>query len=127
MATLAPSVGDVYTLAFYHKTQITADDTTGVTSKVPFKGRIIGALASVEAIGGSTAPTDVDIVVKDGSTTIATLAAVDSSAIVSGGGLDTSINYQVDAGDVVEVEIDITGGSSPTVDGIFTQLWIVRE
>jgi hypothetical protein len=125
MANLDPAVGDVYSLDFYWKTQVVSDLTTGPTRKVPFKGRIVKVLGNVDAIGGTTVHTDIDIVIKDGSTVVATCAAVDGSAIVSGGAI-VETNHEVDAGDVLEMEIDITGGSSPTADGVSAQLWIVR-
>lgn len=126
MANVAPGV-PVYELRFYHKTQITGDDTTGITKKVPFSGRVIKVQGEVEAIGGTTVATDVDLVFKDGATTIGTAAPVDSSAIVSGGSIVEVTPYKVTAGDVIEMEIDVTGGNSPTVDGIGGSVWIARD
>lgn len=125
----APSahVGDSFTIPIVHHAQITADDTGGTTFTVPFKCRIVKANGTVEAIGGGTPFTDVDLKIKHGSTTVCTLAAVDGSAIVSGGG-NASPDYAIDAGEVLELEIDITGGAStPTADGIGVNLYCVRE
>lgn len=123
----SPSVGDMFTVVVVHHAQITTDDTGGTTFKVPFKCRIVKAVGTVEAIGGGTPFTDVDLVIKEGSTTVCTLAAVDSSAIVSGGGT-AAPDYACDADDVLELEIDITGGAStPTADGINVCLYCVRE
>lgn len=124
---LSPHVGNMYTLPIIHHAQITADDTGGTTVNVPFAGRIVKAVGTVEAIGGGTPFTDVDLVVKHGSTVVATLAAVNSSAIVAGGGT-AEPNYSIAADEDLELEIDITGGaSSPTADGINVLLFIVRE
>lgn len=130
MSVLSGSVGNIYTMVLTHHATVTSsDDTTGSTYKVPFKGKIIAALGTVEALGGGTNFTDVAFVIKNGtqSTTIVTLNPVASSAIVSGGDVDTSLDAAVAADDVLEMEIDITGGAgSPTVAGMNCQLWIAR-
>lgn len=116
-----------------HYAQVTADVTTGVTLKIPFKCRVIGLGGHVRAIGGTTPFTDVDLVFKNvtKTETIGTAALVDSSAIVSGGGDAAPASAgvaDIDAGDVVEMEVDITGGGgSPTADGIMGHLWVARE
>lgn len=130
MASLSGGVGDVYTLNLtHHATVTTSDDTSGTTYKVPFKGKVIAALGTVEALGGGTNFTDVAFVIKNGtqSSTIVTLNPVASSAIVSGGDIDRTLDAAVAEDDVLEMEIDITGGAgSPTVAGMNCQLWIVR-
>lgn len=127
MAALSGSVGDIYALPMVHHAQIAADDTSGTTYKVPFSGKIVAALGTVEAISGTTSPSACALVVKEGSTTIATLTAVTGSAIVSGGGLDTTLDYAVTGGStVLELEVDITGVASSRVDGINVTLWIAR-
>jgi len=130
MASLSGSVGDVYTLPLMHHATVTSsDDTTGTTTKVPFKGKVIAALGTVEALGGGTNFTDVAFVIKNGtaSTTIVTLNPVASSAIVSGGDVDRTLDAAVAEDDVIEVEIDITGGAgSPTAAGMNVCLFIAR-
>ena len=126
-------VGCMVSIPITHHAQITADDTGGTTFTMPFKGRLISAVGTVEAIGGTTVFTDVDLVVKNGtkSETLCTLAAVDASAIVSGGGTSGPASAGVadfEEGDVMELEIDITGGGgSPTADGITVVLYCMRE
>lgn len=110
--------------------QKTADDTSGPTVTIPVACRIVHAVGYVEAVGGTTVATDVDLVVKNvtQSTTICTLAAVDGSAIVAAGGTASpTSNDGVNAADVIEVEIDVTGGASPTIDGVHVLLYCVRE
>lgn len=127
MASYSAHVGDMFTVVVTHHAQITTDDTSGTTFKMPFKSRIVKAVGTVEAIGGGTVFTDVDLKIKHGSTTVATLAAVDSSAIVSGGGT-AEPDYAIEADEVLELEIDITGGAStPTADGITVCLYCMRE
>jgi hypothetical protein len=131
MADLASHVGDVCVFRLGPTVvQITTSGDSIVTYKVPFKCRILKMKAGVEAIGGSTDPTDVDVDLENGTVDIGDpLAAVDSSTIVSGGVEGTPDSGQDDlaAGDIIHMDVDVTGGSSPTVDGVWAELVVVRE
>ena len=84
MAKTAPGIGDMYILRLGPTTvQQTASAASVLVRKVPFTGVIMKVASGVEAIGGSTDPTDVDIDLENGTTDIhATLMApVDSSAV----------------------------------------------
>ena len=111
--------------------QVAASADSVLTMRVPFKCRIVEYRAGVEAIGGTTDPTDVDIDLENGTTDIGDpVAAVGSSAIVSGGsaaGTPDSGQDNLVAGDIIHMDIDITGGASPTVDGVWAELIVVRE
>ena len=99
--------------------------------KSPIAGRIKGWTARCGSIGGSTPPTDVDLVVKNytQSLTLGTTAVVDSSAIVNLAGVNdgpaTEANRQVAVGDEIGFDTTVTGGSSPTAFGIEIDLIIV--
>ena len=111
--------------------QITASGDSICTLKVPFKCRIVYCTAGYEAIGGSTDPTDVDVDLENGTTDIGDPIAIwDSSAAISGGPVAMTPDSGQDdlaAGDIIHLDVDITGGSSPTVDGVWATLWVVRE
>lgn len=113
--------------------QIAATTADSFTHKIGFKGRVVGASASVGAIGGTTEATDVDVMFEKGTQDIlaAQLAAVQSSAIVSGGAngtvSTTSADLAFTATDVFAMDVTLTGGSSPTVDDTMGFLYVVRE
>lgn len=106
---------------------ITASGDSIVTYKVPFDCRIVKIKGGVEAIDDAT---DVDLDVEVGTTDLCDpIAVADSSAIVSGGVWATpdSGEEDLDADDVLHLDVDITGGSSPTVTGAYVEVWVVRK
>lgn len=103
--------------------QLAADSTTADRFKLPFPARVVGIRAGCSKLAGSTPHTDVDITVKKGSTDLLTgrIAVVDSSAIQGAGGLEgtlsaTAADLLCAEGDVLNLDVDITGGSSPLSD-----------
>ncbi len=134
----APGAG-MLCIPLVHEAQFTADIDFGAAGgldiKVPFKCRVVAIAGTVRAIGGSTVFTDVDVTVRkyDGTTgtnlTSAALALVDSSAIVAGGAVGslatTEASLILAANDRLQVKIDITGGSSPTGDGLLVHVYVV--
>lgn len=130
-ATALPSagVGSTFTIPIFYGA-FTADVSVGPTVTVPYKCRILGLNGQVCNIAGTTVFTDVDLVLKNvtQSVTIATIAAVNGSTRVSGGATSTpTTNNTLAANDVLEMEIDITGGSSPTATGCFVLIHCIRE
>lgn len=118
----APSV-PLVCLRLQQTKTITASADSVVTKKVPFPMRILEIRAGVEGIDDAT---DVDLDIENGTTDLCDpLPVADSSAIVAGGVVDTPDSGQEDlaAGDVLHLDIDITGGSSPDVDGCWIELW----
>lgn len=105
---------------------ITASGDDIATYKVPFPCRIVRIKAGVEEIDDAT---DVDIDVESGTTDLCDpLPAADSSAIVSGGvedDPDSGVEVLA-AGAVLHMDVDITGGSTPTVEGCWGEVWVVR-
>jgi hypothetical protein len=127
---LSPGVGDVFVVRLGPTVvQITASGDYICTARVPWKGTILKIQAGVQAIGGTTDPTDVDVDVENGTTDICDLiAVVQSSAIIAGGAEDTPDSGEevVAEGDVLHLDVDVTGGSSPTVDGVYADVYIAR-
>lgn len=131
---LSPSVGNVVPVVMIRSTNLTATGSD-ITSKgkAPCKGRIVGVHASARAIGGSTAMSDVDLMVEKGTTDIlaSAIAVVDGAAVVAGGAygsLTTTVaNLAVEDGDVFTVDATVTGGSSPTCTDIVVTVLIARE
>ena len=129
----AGSQAQVICLPFPCCRQIAATTTDAFTLKPGFKGRVVGASASVGLIGGTTEATDVDIMFEKTATDIlaAQIAAVQSSAVVSGGALGTLSTTSADlaftATDIFHMDVTLTGGSSPTVDDVMGFLFVVRE
>jgi hypothetical protein len=110
-----------------------ADVTDAAILTVPFKCRIVTMMGFMEAIGGTTDFTDVDLEVQNGTTVINTtaIAIVQASAIVTGSGAvgspDTDALAALAENDVLHLDIDITGGSSPTGVGCGVDIWVARE
>jgi len=110
----------------------TADATT---FKPGFAGRVVGISGTCGAVGGTTAPTDIDLMVEKGTTDLlqAALAVADSSAVVSGGAVGTltatTADLEFTATDVFHLDIAGTAGTSldGTVDDCVAYLWVVRE
>ncbi len=117
-----------------HDAQVTVDvaAAAGAFWTAPFKGRVIRAEGFVRAIGGTVDPTDLDLDVKVGAASklASAIPAVESSAIVK------TVTAHVDGhataagfakGDRLDLDINVTGGTAPTADGVGVRLWVVRE
>lgn len=106
---------------------ITASGDDIATYKVPFACRIVLIKAGVEEIDDAT---DVDIDVESGTTDLCDpLAVADSSAIVAGG-VESAPDSGVEtlaAGDILRMDVDLTGGSSPTIEGAWAEVWVIRQ
>jgi len=105
---------------------ITASGDSIATLRVPFPCRIHQIEAGVEEIDDAT---DVDIDLENGTVDLCDpLPAADSSAIVAGGVIDTPDTGAEDlaAGDILHMDVDITGGTAPTVVGCWAKVWVTR-
>jgi len=141
MATLSlpRSGGEIIAVPLIETRQVTADLAGGasVTIPMPFKGRVVGAVGFCSVIGGSTEFTDIDLTVQNASNSDANMLTgvipvVDSSAIVRTSAVHIGPNTTIASarfavGDNIELVVDITGGSSPTANGVGVLLLVVRE
>lgn len=99
----------------------------------PWGGRIVAVRGGVGQIGGTVDPTDVDLDPEIGTVDIlsAPIPAVNGSAIAVGGLAgtleDTEAELTFAAGDVIHLDVTFTGGSAPTADGIWCEIWYVRS
>ena len=129
---LASGVGDVIALRLQAAVQITADEANVVREVVPFGCRVVHVVAGAQAIGGTTVFTDVDVTVMNGATDLlaSRIAVVNASTLAApaeGTLHATAANQKLSAGDVLDLDVDITGGSSPTMDGCYATVYAVRE
>lgn len=114
--------------------QVTVDIAdAGVKEKCPVKGRIIGILGKARALGG-TPHTDVTLEILKGTTALLStpLPVVASSALTAGGtyGSLSAVAgvLDVEVDDVFHLKaVDITGGSTPTLDGLEVVILIARK
>ena len=112
--------------------QLAADDANLIREHVPFACRVVHVTAGAEAIGGGTDFTDVDVTVMNGAVDLlaSRIPVVNGSALAAplAGTLSaTAANLALAAGDVLDLDADMTGGSTPTIDGLFATVWVVRE
>ena len=117
--------------------QVTADIafSAGADVLVPFRCRVVGIVGVCAAIGGTTEFTDVDLNVRgfDGTTGVNLLSAdipvVNSSTLAEGGLAgtlqDTDAELTIEANERLQLDIDVTGGSSPTADGVGVYVYVV--
>ncbi|MEE8110628.1 MAG: hypothetical protein V3T44_06335 [bacterium] len=129
---LAPGVGDMVAIRLQSGRQLTADEADKVREIVPFDCRVIAVTAGAEAIGGTTVFTDVDVTVMKGATDLlaSRIAVVNGSTLAApqtGTLSATAANLKLSSGDVLDMDADMTGGSSPTIDGLFATVYAVRE
>ena len=129
---LASGVGDVVAFRLQSGANIAADEANVVREVVPFDCRVIAVTAGAQAAAGSTPFTDVDVTVMNGSTDLlaSKIAVMDSSTLAApaAGTLSTtSASLNLSSGDVLDLDVDTTGGSSPTLTACFATVWAVRQ
>ena len=113
--------------------QVTVDiaAAAGAFWTAPFAGTLLAVQGLINAIGGTTVFTDVDLDVKVGATSLlaAVIPIVQSSAIdkTALGLVAGAAANSFALSDRLDLDIDITGGSSPTGDGIGVILWVVPD
>jgi hypothetical protein len=130
--TLPSNQVPVFPVRLTYIPQITADVTdAAVKVQVPFPYRIHGVTGSIVSAGGSTVHTDIDVQVMVNATElVAALPVVDGSTIARAQGTLALSGANLDraADDVLAIKlINITGGSSPTADGLWVDVWISRR
>lgn len=116
--------------------QVTVDIAAAASAYfiAPFAGRILGVVGFCHVIGGSTVHTDIDLDLQKATTTMlaSVVPVVNSSAIVKTTAVVIAASATIAAArfavlDVLNLEIDITGGSTPTADGVGLHVFYVRE
>lgn len=137
--SLHAGVGEIVVLPLIETRQVTGDLAGGasVTIPAPFKGRVLGAVGFCTVIGGTTPMTDIDLTVQNANNSDANMLTgvipvVNASAIVRTTAVHiaastTIASARFNAGDNIELVVDVTGGSSPTADGVGVYLLVVRE
>lgn len=114
--------------------QVTVDIAdAAVKEKCPCRGTVVAVVGKARALGG-TPHTDVDVEVLKNTTAIVSpkVPVVDGSALTAGGseGTLSTVAGALDVvpGDVFHLKnVDITGGSSPTLDGLEVIIWIAKK
>jgi hypothetical protein len=110
---------------------VAADNTTADRRKAPWPGRVHDVWAGTSRAYGTTPHTDVDITVKKGATDLLTarIAATDASTPAAGGLQGSLVTVEASltlaAGDILNLDVDITGGSSPLTD-CWATVWVER-
>jgi hypothetical protein len=105
-------------LSFNFSAQAQADADGVHTIKVPFGITIVGVTLCAEAFTGS--PTGFNIDIQDDTTDVITAVAANTAGTPGEwksthfGGSNTPV--AVAAGSVVEVDVNLTGGSTPSAD-----------
>ena len=133
MSNIPHAAGDLVVVLVQHPKQITADVAAGVHKvPCPVKGTVVRVQSIAGIQGGTTPVTDLDITPKKNTTSLcsAVLAAVDSSVAdedVEGTLSATAADLACDVGDYFTCGYDITGGSSPTIDGAGVLITIARR
>ena len=126
---LPPLAAPMMPLRLQQADTVTATTASAVTMKAPFNCRIVAIHSGVTGIDDAT---DVDLQVEKGTTDLCTavMAVADSSSVVSGGVegtlTTTAADLTLDKGDVLHLDITVTGGSTPDIDGCWADVWVVR-
>jgi hypothetical protein len=133
---LSPAVGSVVCIPVIHPVQITADVAATVHKVYPgIKGRIIKVVAIPGIHGGTTPVTDLDITANKSGTALhsTVIAAVNAStaastdAVLSPTLSTTAATVAIAEDDYLSNLYDVTGGSSPTINGAGVLYYIARE
>ncbi len=128
---LAPGVGEVTEIALTCVTQQSATAASIAKAIAPCKGRVVAVSAWVDTIGGTTKPTDVDLMIEKGTTDLHTLIDAVGSSTNNGPQMGTLVttaaSLAVAAGDIFHLDVTVTGGASPTVDGLHGRVYLARE
>lgn len=129
---LAPSVGRVVVVPVIHPVQITADVAETVHKVYPgIKGRVIKVVGIPGIQAGSVVATDLDIIPYISTTALsAAIPVVNSSTPAATDALLSPTltgDPEIGEDDYLSCDYDITGGSSPTVNGAGALFYIARE
>lgn len=133
---LDASVGNVVAIPVIHPVEIGADVAETVYKVYPgIKGRIIKVVGIPGIQGGSVVATDLDLTFYKSTTVLnsTAVAAVNSSAAASTEAAltatltTTAASVAIGVDDYISIDYDITGGTSPTVNGAGAIFYIARE
>ena len=126
MSALPPLTQGLSLIRLQQTLTITASGDSIVTKKVPFNCVIVKMYAGVEGIDDATA---LSVDLENGAVDVGDpIVVATGSAIVAGGveGTPDSGQEALSEGDVLHMDVDITGGSSPDIDGCWVDLWVAR-
>lgn len=138
MALLVPKrptlQSGIFVISLAYLPQVTVDVAdAAVKALCPFPATVIAVVGRARALGG-TPHTDVDVTIYKNTTLIATVPIVDGSALGTGGSVvpaltGTGAELDLDGvDDFLHMKlIDITGGSTPTLDGLVVDVYLVRR
>lgn len=133
---LSAGVGNVVAIPVIHPKQITADVQETVYKVYPgIKGRIIKVVGVPGIHGGTTVVTDLDLIAYKSTTALHSTAipavnastAASTDAVLSPTLTTTAASVAIAEDDYLAVDYDVTGGSSPTIDGAGVIFYIARE
>lgn len=131
---LSAGVGRVVCIPVIHPVQVTADVAETVHKVYPgIKGRVIKVVGIPGIHAGSVVATDLDLIAYVGTSALNATAipVVNGSAAAATDALLsptlTAANQAIGEDDYISVDYDITGGTSPTVDGCGVLFYIARE
>lgn len=97
------------------------------TLLVPFDCRIVKIRAGVHGIDDATA-VDVDPEVGTTDLLATPLNVATSSAVIAGGAESDPDNVKdLAAGDILHMDVVMTGGSTPDCIGAWCEVWVVRK
>lgn len=124
--------GQIHKFTLQYWPQVTVDIAdAAVKCIVPFAFTVLHAIGRARSSAGSTPHTDVDVDIYANTTKLGTIPVVDGSALTAGGSaiaFVASVNRKYAADSFLHMKlIDITGGSSPTLDGLEVDVYVTRD
>lgn len=135
MAIRFPNPADLIAIPIRAAKQLSADDAEAGYGRAPSDGEIVGIDLGCDKIGGGTPPTGLDtkVTAKTGVAAARELmasraAVVAGSAVVKGGVAATlhatRANLMLVEGDLLTLDADMTGGATPTADGVWALVYL---
>lgn len=126
MTDRASGVGDLTCIPLKVSTQIgTTGKADALVAKVPFDCRIVSAECGSETVAGT--PTTVTMMLENGTTDIFSAEADIKTPTSPVTASVLAAQEKLTKGDVLHLDITISGGSTPLVDGAYCNLFVVRE
>ena len=128
----AAGVGDVFCIPVQYHKQIGAAGITALAgAEAPCNCRVWRIDANVDVLAGAVKCTDADLTVYKSATALCSaMALVNTSTkkgVVSATLAGTASTLALSAGDDLNYTIALTGGTTPTIDGLHIRVWCIRE
>jgi hypothetical protein len=117
----------LFTTTFTAEAQVTADGVHQI--KLPFGADLVGVSVCAEAFTGS--PTGFNVDIQDDGTDVVTAVAADTAKTPGTwlskhlGGSNAPVHFAKDS--VVDIDINLVGGSTPTADYTILLFWLSGE